>query len=91
METKLIEGVPPLANDKEILALLAEEHDPNGPSGKAMDIALLGSDGRLYRTVRAWGLGEYLGIAQGLEGLGLTNTGRALKAHGIRFDDVFSG
>lgn len=85
-----MQGVPPLTNDREILALIAEKEDPYGPSGKSMDIAILGADGRLYRTIRTWGMGEYLAVTQGLEALGLNNTGRSLIAQGVRFDDVFS-
>lgn len=90
METRLIPGVLPPVNDAAVLQLLAKATDPYGPSGLPMNIALLATDGRIYRTVTTWGLGEYMSVTQGLQALGWENTGRTLLAFDTRFEDVFS-
>jgi len=90
MQTKLIEGVPPLANDHEIVAAIEAETDPWGSGGNAMDIAIISADGRVSRAIRATGLGEYMGIIGALKKLGLRTLPTAPVAHGIRFDDAFS-
>lgn len=90
MQTKLIDGVPPLESDKEIAALIEHETDPWGGGGTSMDIAILSTDGRIYQSIRADGMGEYMGIVNGLEAIGLKNTGQARREFGIAFDDTFA-
>lgn len=74
MKTKLIEGVPPLPNDAEIVAAIQSEDDPDS-IGRYMDFAILGPDRRIYRTVRTLGSLEYLEFASKLKALGLENLG----------------
>lgn len=63
MQTKIIDGAPRLANDKELTALVEADTDPWGGGGTPMDIVILGTNGRIDRTIRTDGMGEYIGLS----------------------------
>lgn len=75
MQTKLIEGVTPRADDERLLALIEAESDPWGGGGMPSDIGIVGPTEQVYRVVRADGMGELVRFTSALSKAGLTDSG----------------
>ena len=90
MESSLVDGVTPLPDDARIAGLFRPARDPAEGGGIAYNLAILGPDGRVYRVARSWDLHAYRRATNALEQLGLQRTGRALRAHGMTFEDVYA-
>ncbi len=70
MNTKLFDGVAPLANDDQIIAAITDEADPWGGGGNAYMIGIRNDAGILYRCICADGFGETVHIMESLKRLG---------------------
>jgi hypothetical protein len=75
MLTKLIEGVAPRADDQKLLALIEKHADPWGGGGMPMTLGIVGPEDRVYRVIRADGMGEWMMFVQALKSAGLTDSG----------------
>ena len=72
MKTKLIDGVLPLANDEEVLAIITDETDPHGGRG-VYTVGIRNAQGSVYRLVNPETLGETTGVMEGLKALGFVD------------------
>jgi hypothetical protein len=89
LNTWLIDGGHPLPHDAAIAAALASRADPLDGGGIALNLAILGPDGLVYRAARAWDLADYQRACAALLALGLLPTGRPLRLGDLSFEDVF--
>ncbi len=89
MHTWIIDQVPPLPNDTQILQALRPEADLLTGGGIALNLGILARNGQVYRVARAFGLDDYNRAADALERLGLVPTGRSLRLHDISLEEVF--
>ena len=89
MHTWVIDQVPPLPNDTQIVQALRPEADPLTGRSIALNLGILARNGRVYRLARAFGLDDCNRAADALQRLGLVPTGRGLRLHNVSLDDVF--
>lgn len=72
MQTKLIQGATPRANDQHIVAKVeAEAHDEWGGGGNDMVIGVRNEAGQIYRHFITTGMGEFMNAVSALEDLKL--------------------
>ena len=72
MQTKLLKGTGPPANDKEIVAVTEKDARP-WDAGDSYRLAVRNASGVIYRVIECDSLGIYMGLEQGIEALGLLN------------------
>jgi hypothetical protein len=77
MHTWVIDQVPPLPNDMQILQALRPEADLLTGGGIALNLGILAHNGQVYRVARAFGLDDYNRAASALAHLGLVPPGAA--------------
>ncbi|HEV6967428.1 hypothetical protein [Roseateles sp.] len=95
MDTRLLDGVAPLACDADIAAFFQDEDDPFGGGIEDSRIGVLNDAGQLYRIMTTAGMGEYVRLCKWLESLGLRNlrpmnSTANIVRDGISFDDLFT-
>jgi hypothetical protein len=89
MHTWVIDQVPPLPNDLQIVQALRPDADLLTGGGVALNLGILARNGQIYRVARAFGLDDYNRAADALERLGLVPTGRRFRLHDVSLDDVY--
>ncbi len=89
MHTWVIDRVPPLPNDPQIVQALRPDADLLTGGGVALNLGILARNGQVYRVARAFGLDDYNRAAGELERLGLVPTGRRFRLHDVSLDDVY--
>jgi hypothetical protein len=89
MHTWVIDQVPPLPNDPQIVQALRPDADLLTGGGVALNLGILARNGQVYRVARAFGLDDYNRAASALERLGLVPTGRRFRLHDVSLDDVY--
>lgn len=88
MQTKLIEGAAPRANDQQILAA-AEGKAGHDGEGHAMVIGVRNEGGQLYRAFQTIGPEEFMALAAALKRLGLTDELAGENGMRERCDAIF--
>ena len=88
MDTKLIDGKKPRANDNEIFAAATKNTRDGG--GNTMTIGIRNEAGQVYRGIQTVGMGEFMAVIGALQDLGLTD--ELADAAGMRegCDAIFS-
>ena len=89
MHTWVIDEVPPLPNDPQILQAMRPGADLLTGGGIVLNLGILARNGQVYRVARAFGLDDYNRAIDALEHLGLVPTGRSLRLPGVSLDDVY--
>lgn len=94
MNSHLITGRRPLANDAAIADLIRNEAAACVEGPEKYWIGIVGGDGRVYRIIRTVGTCEYRAVVRGLRSLGfldLREQGfrRTVKLDGVDYDAVF--
>jgi hypothetical protein len=88
MDTKIIKGKSPLANDGEIVATLGK-NTVRSLGGKRMLIGVRNDAGEIYRTVKADGIDGFLAAVSIFESLGLVNELQNLTSVRDGFNAIF--
>lgn len=88
MDTKIIKGKSPLANDGEIVAAL-EKNTARTLGGKRMLIGVRNDAGEIYRTVKADGVDGFLAAVTIFQNLGLVNELQSLTGVRDGFNAIF--
>jgi hypothetical protein len=88
MDTKIIKGKSPLANDGDIVAAL-EKNTARSLGGKRMLIGVRNDAGEIYRTVKADGVDGFLAAVGIFENLGLVNELQSLTGVRDGFNAIF--
>jgi hypothetical protein len=77
LETKLLDGVPPRPDDDLLMALIEAQCSPWGGGGMPMTIGIRGPAEKVYRIIRADGMGEWHDFTKALIDAGLTDEGES--------------
>lgn len=88
MDTKIIKGKSPLANDGDIVAALGK-NTVRALGGKRMLIGVRNDAGEIYRTVKADGVDAFLAAVSIFESLGLVNELQNLTSVRDGFNAIF--
>ncbi|CAN5156274.1 hypothetical protein BH10PSE16_BH10PSE16_25800 [soil metagenome] len=88
MDTKIIKGKSPLANDGDILAEL-EKNTARSLGGKRMLIGVRNDAGEIYRTVKADGIDSFLAAVTIFQNLGMVNELQSLTCVQDGFNAIF--
>ena len=88
MDTKIIKGKSPLANDGDLLAAL-EKNTARSLGGKRMLIGVRNDAGEIYRTVKAEGIDAFLAAVSIFESLGMVNDLQSLTGVRDGFNAIF--
>lgn len=89
MDTKLLDGKKPRADDEEILAVV--RYKPNARhEGTAMMIGIRNEAGEIYRGIRTHGLQEFLRVTERLAGAGFVDELADVDGMRERCDAIFS-
>lgn len=91
MQTKLIQGTAPRADDKAIKALIKAETDPYGGGPGTMVVGIRNDAGQLYRTIETSGMGEYMRVIASLQALGLRDEVASGERMRESCDSIFAG
>jgi len=84
-----VQGIERPGYDSIVDAVLAENEDPFGPSGKQMVLAFVGADRKsIYREVKIWGMGSWMGVVGGLLDAGFVDL--LADKESRRFDALFT-
>lgn len=89
MDTELISGVAPLENDAALLQSLEEAINPDF-GGSDMVIGLRNQEGKLYRRITVFGMGNFVGATEALAGSGMTDELQHAIGMRERCDAIFS-
>ncbi|ABM35618.1 hypothetical protein [Polaromonas naphthalenivorans] len=88
MDTKIIKGKSPLANDGDLLAAL-EKNTARSLGGKRMLIGVRNDAGEIYRTVKADGIDGFLAAVTIFQNLGMINELQSLTGVQDGFNAIF--
>lgn len=88
MDTKIIKGKSPLANDGDLLAAL-EKNTARSLGGKRMLIGVRNDAGEIYRTVKADGIDAFLAAVTIFQNFGMVNELQSLTGVQDGFNAIF--
>ena len=72
MQTQIIDGTSPRANDQQVVAAVKAKARGNG-GGATMVIGVRNETGAIYRRFHVTGLGDFMGAVGALQDLGLND------------------
>ena len=88
MDTKLIDGIAPLPEDKKLLAAFKRKFKDG--DGQPSHLGICNADGKVYRTITTHGLNGFMDAVEALNALGFRDAWKGREGDYGRLSGVFA-